>query len=181
MSSHDVILQEQFEFWKSHDTNLRVARIMKKAFASAWHKGLFRKKIIFRYPLYLIKIVQSFSCNTHSTCQSSTFKILARVCHPESHSVQYLYFRLEVDQVRKSFYADYTCIYQARKSPLKILIKLNAATCQLTDYSTKRKIKLNDTKTEANPYSRGKQPMDGYLHKEFPSAVLENGEDQTGT
>lgn len=61
---------------------------------------------------------------------------------------------LIVSHSEKAFFADDSCIYVSAKSPGKIIKKLNAAGKQISDYSTKWKIKLNDSKTNAAFFTR---------------------------
>ena len=117
---------------------------IEKAFDSVWHKGLLHKLFLLKFPLYIIKIIQSFlfkrsfyvSINNH---KSKIFQILAGV--PQGSVLSPTLYNiftsdLNITSSEKAFFADDTCLYKSAKSPGKIIKHLNAATIQLTDYST---------------------------------------------
>lgn len=182
ISAHSLLNNEQFGFRTGHSTNHQLVRVcsyirealkkkhstgmvtfdIEKAFDSVWHKGLLHKMFVLKFPLYLIKIVQSFlskrsfyvSINSH---KSNIFQILAGV--PQGSVLSPTLYNiftsdLNITKSEKAFFADDTCLYESAKSPNKIIRNLNAASKQLTDYSTKWKIKLNDTKTNATFFTR---------------------------
>jgi hypothetical protein len=182
ISSHNVLIDEQFGFRDGHSTNHQLLRVTKyiqsalqnkhsvgmvtfdieKAFDSVWHKGLVHKMFILKFPLYLIKIIQSYlhkrsfyvSVNGH---KSKIFHILAGLPQGSvlSPTLYNIYTSdLNITSSEKAFFADDSCLYTSGKSPTKIIKKLNAAGKQLTDYSTKWKIKLNDAKTNAAFFTR---------------------------
>lgn len=135
---------------------------IEKAFDSVWHKGLLHKLFILKFPLYLIKIVQSFlhkrsfyvSIKNH---ESNVFQILAGV--PQGSVLSPTLYNvftsdLNITKSEKAFFADDTCLYKSARSPAKIVKSLNAASKQLTDYSSKWKVKLNDAKTNATFFTR---------------------------
>lgn len=182
ISAHSLLKDEQFGFRAGHSTNHQLVRVcnyikealkkkhstgmvtfdIEKAFDSVWHKGLLHKLFILKFPLYLIKIIQSFlskrsfyvSINNH---KSNIFQILAGV--PQGSVLSPTLYNiftsdLNITKSEKAFFADDTCLYKSAKSPGKIIKNLNAASKQLTDYSTKWKIKLNDDKTNATFFTR---------------------------
>lgn len=182
ISSRNLFKNEQFGFRPGHSTNHQLLRVCKyiqtslkkkhstgmitfdieKAFDSVWHKGLLHKMFILKFPLYLVKIVQSYlskrsfyvSINDHS---SKIFHILAGV--PQGSALSPTLYNiftcdLNITSSEKALFADDTCLYQSAKSPSKIIKKLNAASKQITDFSTKWKIKLNDAKTHATFFTR---------------------------
>lgn len=182
IAAHNLFINEQFGFRTGHSTNHQLVRVCKyikeslgkkhstgmvtfdieKAFDSVWHKGLIHKLFLLKFPLYLVKMIQSFlfkrsfyvSINNH---KSNIFHILAGV--PQGSVLSPTLYNiftsdLNVTSSQKAYFADDTCLYVSAKSPGKIVKKLNAASKQLTDYSSKWKIKLNDTKTNATFFTR---------------------------
>ena len=184
--SHNILLDEQFGFRLAHSTDhqlLRVSKYIKesllkkhstgmvtfdieKAFDSVWHKGLLHKMFLMKFPLYLIKIIQSFLSNrsfyvTINNQKSKIYNILAGV--PQGSVLSptlYNFFTsdLRITESEKAFFADDTCLYVSGKSPQKIVKKLNRASEQLSDFATKWKIKLNENKTNAAFFTRRTSP-----------------------
>lgn len=182
ISTHSLLTNEQFGFRPGHSTNHQLVRVcnhikealnkkhstgmvtfdVEKAFDSVWHKGLIHKLFVLKFPLYLIKIIKSYlhkrsfyvSINDH---KSNVFQILAGV--PQGSVLSPTLYNiftsdLKITKSEKAFFADDTCLYKSAKSPGRIIKNLNAASKQLTDYSTKWKIKLNDNKTNATFFTR---------------------------
>lgn len=182
ISTNRVIMDEQFGFRANHSTNHQLVRVCKyvkdsllkkhstgmitfdieKAFDSVWHKGLVHKMFLMKFPLYLIKLIQSFlmgrtffvSVNDH---KSKTFRILAGV--PQGSVLSPTLYNvftsdLKITHSEKAFFADDTCLYLSARSPKKIVKKLNAAGKQLTDFATRWKIKLNESKTNSAYFTR---------------------------
>jgi Reverse transcriptase (RNA-dependent DNA polymerase)/Endonuclease-reverse transcriptase len=182
ISAHKLLNDEQFGFRTGHSTNHQLLRVcnyireslkkkhstgmvtfdIEKAFDSVWHKGLLHKLFLLKFPLYIIKIIQSFLFKRSfyvsiNNDKSKIFQILAGVPQGSvlSPTLYNVYTSdLNITSSEKAFFADDTCLYKSAKSPGKIIKHLNAATKQLTDYSTKWKIKLNDAKTNATFFTR---------------------------
>lgn len=182
LSTKNILPNEQFGFRAGHSTNHQLLRVcnyvkealrrkhstgmvifdIEKAFDSVWHKGLIHKLFILKFPLYLVKIIQSFlhkrsfyvSVNSH---KSNIFRALAGVPQGSvlSPTLYNVYTSdLKITKSEKAFFADDTGLYVSGMSPGKIVKNLNAASKQLTDYSTKWKIKLNDVKSDAIFFTR---------------------------
>lgn len=182
ISAHNILINEQFGFRTGHSTDHQLLRVtnhikeslrarhstgmitfdIEKAFDSVWHKGLLYKLSCLKFPLYLIKIIQSFISNRYfyvsiKNCKSNTFQILAGV--PQGSVLSPTLYNiftsdLNITKSERAFFADDTCLYKSARSPGIIIKSLNAASKQLADYSTKWKIKLNDTKTNATFFTR---------------------------
>ena len=94
------------------------------------------------------------SVNGH---KSKTFHILAGV--PQGSVLSPTLYNvftsdLKITHSEKAFFADDSCLYLSARSPKKIVKKLNAAGKQLTDFATKWKIKLNESKTNSAFFTR---------------------------
>lgn len=184
ISKCDIIPNEQFGFRPGHSTNhqlLRVCRFIKdslsnkysagiltfdieKAFDSIWHRGLIYKMLKLNFPLYLVKLVNSFLSRRSFFVSiqgkdSPLHRIVAGL--PQGSVLSPTLFNvfmsdLSITASDKGLFADDTAVFCANKSPNKIVKKLNSASKQLSDFCSKWKIKLNPGKTQAAYFTRRK-------------------------
>lgn len=181
-AANKVLPDEQYGFRRSHSGNhllVRLTRLIKKAltekesvgmtsydmeraFDSIWHKALVHKMSILKYPLYLVKLVQSFLSGRSfhvsiNGMDSANYVIRAGVPQGSVLSPSlYTIFTsdLNIANCDKALYADDTSFLSSSKSPKKILKNLNLASSQLSSYCSKWKIKLNAGKTQAAYFTR---------------------------
>lgn len=154
ITTNNILNDDQFGFRAGHSTDhqlLRVTNYIKKllkiqsvgmvtfyietAFDSVRQKGRLQKVFLLKFPLYLIKIVQSFlqkrsfyvSINGH---ESRTFHIQAGVTQGSVLSptlCNIFTSDLNISHSENAFFADDSCICISAKSLGKIIRKLNAA------------------------------------------------------
>lgn len=184
LCANDILPNEQFGFRNDHSTNhqlLRVSKMIKnslskkestglltfdieKAFDSVWHGALLYKMLKQKFPMYLIKLIQSFLSNRSFAvsiqgASSRKYKILAGV--PQGSVLSPTLYNLftsdlNFSKCEKGMFADDTTIQFSSKNPTKIVKNLNLACKELSNYSTKWKIKLNHGKTKAAFFTRRK-------------------------
>jgi hypothetical protein len=90
---NNILIKQQCGFRSKHSTVHQILRItekisfgfnqnmstgmvlldLRKAFDSVWHEGLVHKLVMFKYPIYLIKLIQSYLSNRSAfvVCQSA--------------------------------------------------------------------------------------------------------------
>jgi hypothetical protein len=184
LSSNNILPAEQFGFRQSHSANHQLIRLYKsisnsfsmkkstgmltfdieKAFDSVWHKGLVHKMFKLKFPLYIIKIIQSFLSQRSfqvsiNGSYSKAYNIIAGV--PQGSVLSPILFNiftsdLIIQKCEKGMYADDTTLLVSAKNPDKIVKYLNLGSKQLSDYCQKWKIKLNGSKTKAAFFTRRK-------------------------
>ncbi|GBN61037.1 RNA-directed DNA polymerase from mobile element jockey [Araneus ventricosus] len=143
------------------NSNLATAAIfldIAKAFDKVWIEGLIHKLIAYKFPQYIIEIIQSYLTNRHFTVlvknsDSTPRKLQAGV--PQGGILAPIIFVLymnDIPQVRNimiSLYADDTAILSQGKSPDKAIVPLQNYLKNLEAWLVRWKIKLNVDKTEA--------------------------------
>jgi hypothetical protein len=104
-----LIPNEQFGFRKKHSITAQLARLtdyithgynnnkhtglvmldVEKAYDTIWVRGILYKLINFKFPLYLIKFLQSHLTDRSFSVTISGFFLLKNLSRPDSHRVQY--------------------------------------------------------------------------------------------
>lgn len=146
---------------------------VEKAFDSVWHNGLISKLKTLGFPLYLIKIIQSFLAdrifNVSIFGSNSTTRIIPAGV-PQGSVLSPTLFNIYTSDIPKpkhcdlALYADDTAIYCHGRSPNTMTRRLINALKTLSDYYAKWRIKINDSKTQAAFFPYRKSP------KCFPTA-----------
>jgi hypothetical protein len=144
---------------------------LRKAFDSVWHDGLLHKLIQFKYPTYLIKLIQSYLSDrtAYVSCLSAhsyVFDVTSGV--PQGSLIAPHLFNLFLNDIpipRKgqlSLYADDTAyFFQSNWKNLKaIKSELSKAVTNLQSYFHDWKIKLNETKTEFIVFSKSSKMIE---------------------
>ncbi|GBN29799.1 RNA-directed DNA polymerase from mobile element jockey [Araneus ventricosus] len=143
------------------NSNLATAAIfldIAKAFDKVWIEDLIHKLIAYKFPQYIIEIIQSYLTNRHfivlvKNSDSTPRKIQAGV--PQGGILVPIIFVLylnDIPQVRNimiSLYADDTAILSQGKTPDKAIVPLQNYLKNLEAWLVRWKIKLNVDKTEA--------------------------------
>lgn len=182
----DIIIPEQFGFREGLSTNHQLLRVtnhiktelankrstgvltfdIEKAFDCVWHNALIHKMFKLKFPLHLIKLIQSFLHKRSfyvsiNIAKSNSFNIQAGV--PQGSVLSPTLFNIFTSDINIStpsceiaLFADDTAIYCSGKNPNKIISSLNAATTQLSNYCFTWKIKLNAAKTQATFFTKRK-------------------------
>lgn len=174
-----IIIDQQFGFKSRHSTTQQVLRItekaalgfnvgkslglvfldLRKAYDSVWHDALIHKLIKYKYPLYLIKLIQSYLSNRTAFVSindsfSELFRILAGV--PQGSVIAPHLFNIFINDIpipnegEIALFADDTAYFIEANSSEFDFIKssLLAALTSFQSYFNDWKIKLNDSKTE---------------------------------
>jgi hypothetical protein len=183
ISEAGLFPDEQFGFRNEHSTTHPLFRIKKfvknnlkrqnsvgmvaldinSAFDSVWHEGLLHKMKQVNFPIYLIKIVQSFLNERYfrvkiNSIMSEKFFIRAGV--PQGSvlgPILYNIFTFDIPKFNNTFlsmFADDTAIYTAHKYPANIVIRLQLALDAVAKYFLKWKISINVEKTVAIYFTR---------------------------
>ncbi|GBN42033.1 putative RNA-directed DNA polymerase from transposon BS [Araneus ventricosus] len=143
------------------NSNLATAAIylgIAKTFDKVWMEGLIHKLISYKFPQYIIEIIQSYLKNRHFTVlvknsDSIPRKLQAGV--PQGGilgPIIFVLFMNDIPQVRNimiSLYADDTAILSQGKTPDKTIVPLQNYLKNLAAWLVRWKIKLNVGKTEA--------------------------------
>ena len=138
---------------------------LRKAFDSVWHDGLIHKLIQNKYPMYLVKLIQSYLSGRTAfvsmlSAHSSHFDVLSGV--PQGSLIAPHLFNLFINDIPLpgkgdlSLFADDTAFYvQVPWKNLKSAKKvLNEALISLQNFFNDWKIFLNEGKTEFIMYSK---------------------------
>ncbi|GBN85061.1 putative RNA-directed DNA polymerase from transposon BS [Araneus ventricosus] len=143
------------------NSNLATAAIfldIAKAFDKVWIEGLIHKLISYKFPQYIIEIIQSDLKNRHFTVlvknsDSTPRELQAGV--PQGGILVHIIFVLfmnDIPQVRHivlSLYADDTAILSQGKTPDKTIVPLRNYLKNLAAWLVRWKVKLNVDKTVA--------------------------------
>lgn len=183
VESNQILPEEQFGFRRSHSTIHQVKRIcndvksglnsgkstglilldVEKAFDSVWHHGLVFKLLNFKFPLYLVRLVNNFLTNrkfcVHFNDTFSEIKAIKAGVPQGSVLGPILYniFTADIPRLNSckfAAYADDVGFYCTRVLSQDVLSELQCALDTLVDYYFKWKIKLNASKTQAIYFSR---------------------------
>lgn len=182
-----IIPDEQFGFRKGHSTNHQLVRItqaikkgfltkkstgmvmldVEKAYDSVWQDAIIHKLIVARFPMYLVKLIQSFlrERSFQVTVNGSLSPIhgipfgvpQGSVLSPTLYNV-FSADVLMVDGVSYAFFADDTGYFVSDSDPKVIKTKLQAAQNHLQEFQRQWRIKINPTKTQAVFFSRRRSP-----------------------
>ena len=196
---NDIFIPQQFGFRYEHSTTHQILRITKnvslnfnknlstgmvlldieKAFDSVWHSAILHKLLKFKYPIYLIKIIQSFLNDRKSFVQvfeakSESFNIPAGV--PQGSLLSPHLFNIFVNDIPKphlcdlAMYADDSALIASTLNPRSLISLtqiLSAGLNELKLYFDRWKIKLNSSKTEAILFTHSK-----LMNKEKPNIKI---------
>jgi len=188
---NSVFIKQQCGFRTEHSTVHQILRIteaisfgfnrnkstgmvlldLRKAFDSVWHDGLLHKLIQYKYPTYLIKLIQSYLRDRSAfvscfSAYSYTFDVTSGV--PQGSLIAPHLFNLFLNDIpipRKgqlSLYADDTAYFvQSNWKNLKsIKSELIKSVYSLQNYFHDWKIKLNETKTEFIVFSKSSKMIE---------------------
>ncbi|XP_055856032.1 uncharacterized protein LOC129919203 [Episyrphus balteatus] len=179
----NILPNEQFGFRMFHSTSHQVLRVcdhvrknrnlgkstglilldIEKAFDTVWHDGIVHKMVCLGFPVYLVKIVQSFLSNR---CFNVFVNNIPSNSYPVNHGVPqgsvlgpFLYNIYTSDiprlpECQLAIFADDTGIFSSHEFSLNIETNLRHALDLMTKYYTKWKIKLNSDKLQAIFFSR---------------------------
>lgn len=178
IEQHNCIQDFQFGFRPQLSTTHQLARVTheiknaldlkqstgvilfdgEKAFDTVWHEGLLHKLFSLNFPVYIVKIIQSFLCNRKfsvsiKNTQSETKSIPAGV--PQGSCLSPTLYNLFISDLPTSptcetaLFADDLAIYHSSADPSDILNNLQRYTDRLAEYYTSWRLKINNTKTQA--------------------------------
>ena len=182
---NNIIIKQQCGFRSNHSTVHQILRIsekisfgfnenkstgmvlldLRKAFDSVWHDGLIHKLTMYNYPIYLIKLLQSFLSNRSAfvVCQSAfsyLFDVTSGV--PQGSLIAPHLFNLFINDVpipskgHLCLYADDTAFFVQYpwKNLKSIKSELSKTASRLQNFFHDWKIKLNELKTEFIVFSK---------------------------
>lgn len=181
----NIIHDAQFGFRPEHSTTHQLRRVVKqikdakrkrkstgavfldieKAFDAVWHNGLLHKVSCMKFPLYMIKLLQSFLRNRRfAVCaegEMSEWRQLQAGLPQGSPLSPILYTIFTADLIvpencSVALYADDTALLASAKSSNVIIKRLERALTNIQTYYDDWKIKINTHKTQAVlfPYNR---------------------------
>jgi hypothetical protein len=140
---------------------------IEKAFDSVWHNALVHKLLFLKFPIWLVKIIQSYLDDRHAFVEvngkrSSIFTIPAGV--PQGSLLSPLLFNIFINDVPKlkdcqlAVYADDTALFcDAPWKNAKILKKtLEIALGKVSEFFKDWKIKINNNKTEFSVFTKSR-------------------------
>lgn len=174
----NIVPNIQFGFREFHSTTqqaFRIARHIKigfsnkmstgmvlfdgeKAFDTIWHDGLIHKLMKFNFPIYLVRLIDSFLRNRKFKVKinqsfSRSKNIPAGV--PQGSRVSPKLYNLflsdfpELSDIITAFFADDLAILTQSMSPNNIQTKLQKAINKIHSYFTRWRLKINSEKTQA--------------------------------
>lgn len=176
---NSLIINQQFGFVKGHSTVHQVLRItekaainfnknistglvlldLEKAFDSVWHDGLIHRLLEYKYPIYLIKLIQSYLKKRRAFVElrgaaSNDFVLKAGV--PQGSILSPHLFNIFVNPIPTpsnceiAMYADDTAIMcEVPSQDFKTVAKtLQQALAKVSKFFKTWKIRLNSEKTE---------------------------------
>ncbi len=179
----DTIPDFQFGFRKFHSTVHQAYRLThhirtgfmngmstgmvlfdgEKAFDTIWHDGLIHKMLKFGYPIYLVRLIQSFLKGrkfrvkvnkTKSESKSIPAGVPQGSClSPKLYNLYISDFPLMKD-ILVAYFADDLAILTTSKSRDLIQKRLQVAISKIHSYLTKWKLKINPDKTQAIYFTR---------------------------
>lgn len=182
-----IFIPEQFGFRSSHSTIHQVIRLtekisinfnknrssgmvlldIEKAFDSVWHDGLLHKLLSLKFPIWLVKIIQSYLSDRKSFVDfkgshSDTYEIPAGV--PQGSILAPFLFNIFINDIKHpkrcdvAIFADDTAIHTDTtwKNIKTIKSNLEKALEQITEYFNSWKIKINEGKTEFIVFSKSR-------------------------
>lgn len=194
---NNIINKEQFGFRPQHSTVHQIKRITKiiktnkrlklstgmvlmdieKAFDSIWHNGLLYKLNQFKFPFYIIKIIQAFLTDrsfnvTLNNAVSTDRNIPAgvpqgAVLSPTLYSIYIADFKTK-SNCEVAFYADDSAIIAKGKNSNTLVKRLEKGLEASKKYYKKWKININVEKTQAIIFPFNKSP------KRTPNCQLQN-------
>lgn len=191
LSEHErqnkIFIPQQFGFRTEHSTVQQILRItecaslgfnknrttglalldLERAFDSVWHDGLVHKLIKNNYPVYLVKLVQSFLKNRSgyammNDSSSASFNIPAGV--PQGSLLSPHLFNVFINDIdlpsdtNLAIYADDTALFcdVPWKNIKSVSKKLTTALEVVAKFFNSWKIRLNDTKTEVIAFTHSR-------------------------
>jgi endonuclease/exonuclease/phosphatase family metal-dependent hydrolase len=177
--SNNIFIKQQFGFRSGHSTVQQVLRItecasfgfnknrstglalldLEKAFDSVWHDGLVHKLFVNNYPLYLVKLIQSFLTNRTAHVDvngssSTPFHIPAGV--PQGSILSPHLFNVYINDIplngdtQLAIYADDTALFchVPWKNIKCVSRKLSSSLDSVSNFFRDWKIRINKSKTE---------------------------------
>ena len=180
---NNILPLEQFGFRPGHSAVHQVHRIsnhiktnfragkstgmvlldVEKAFDTVWHNAILHKLLRLNFPIYLIKIIQSFLLERKFKVSinnwfSDTYIVLAGV--PQGSvlgPILYTIFTYDfpcLTNCEKAIFADDTCIYSSDSIGFNIETNLQSALYIIQDYFFDWNIKMNASKTQTIFFTR---------------------------
>lgn len=186
IDAHQILPDIQFGFRSRHSTIHQLARItedvtkhfawnmktmmlsldIEKAFDSVWHDNLITKLHAIQLPLYLLKTLQSYLTNrqfyvTIDSTNSEVHDIPAGV--PQGSLLSPILFNIYTSDlpelppgVKMGLYADDAAIWTSGRRINSLTTKIIDSLNILNNYYKKNRIKINETKTSAIVFSKGR-------------------------
>jgi hypothetical protein len=143
-----------------------------KAFDSVWTQGLLYKIIIFNFPLYLIKFLQSyltgrsFSVNIAGTASSSKLLVAGLPQAAVLSPILFILYTADMPRlphVKLALFSDDTAVFTQSWRPDTISRRLTHAVGRLITYFTRWRLKVNIPKTEAIIFTRRRPHPPAYI------------------
>ena len=176
-NKHQYLIPEQFGFREQRNTVQQLYRVsnhistnfnlnkatalalldIEKAFDTVWHEGLIHKLANYNFPIYILKILQSYLENrtfiVKANKVSSTERLIAAGVPQGSilGPVLFIYFLNDIPksaQVKLSLFADDTALYVSSWRIRLAVGKLQSYLNILLEYFQLWKLKINIDKTE---------------------------------
>lgn len=134
-----------------------------KAFDTIWHDGLIHKLVKFGYPIYLIKLIQSFLKGRRFQVKVNKSKSGSRIIPagvPQGSCLSPRLYNLFISDfpslkdIIVAFFADDLAILTTSKSRNMIQKRLQGAINKIHSYFQKWRLKINPDKTQAIYFTR---------------------------
>lgn len=190
IDENNLMRREQFGFRQQHSTVHQLKRVtnfiqrnkanrktkcmvlldIEKAFDTIWHDGLIHKLKKMQTPMYILKIIQSFTTDrkfrvvVNGDCSNSKNVVAGApqgsCLSPTLYAIYTSDYRC-LNRCESAYYADDTALYSATRTTNRSIKNIQCTLQSIEKFMSKWKIKLNASKTQyiIFPFNRSRKRL----------------------